>query len=51
MRPRESIDRAGSGEKRAIELRRNRITSSWVSQQNSRPLLWWVGLVVVGGLL
>lgn len=36
--PRDSMESAGIGEKRPIELRRNLITSSCVSQQNSRPL-------------
>lgn len=44
MIPRASIERAGIGEKSPMELRRNRITSSWVNQQNSRPL--WTVMVV-----
>ena len=36
--PSVSMDTAGIGEKRPIELRRNLTMSSWVSQQNSRPL-------------
>lgn len=45
--PRESMEKAGMGEKRPIELRRNRTTSSCVSQQNSWPL-WKVVVVHFG---
>ena len=43
--PSVSTERAGRGAKRPIELRKNLIMSSCVSQQNSRPL-WMVGLVI-----
>lgn len=45
--PRESMEKAGMGEKRPIELRRNLTTSSCVSQQNSWPL-WKVVVVHFG---
>lgn len=37
MSPSVLMERAGMDEKRPIELRRNLMMSSWVSQQNSRP--------------